>query len=134
MPQSESEKLEQLKTVTVPSSNLQYVEAVVAVVAFVLATIVAITVSRPIQDNTILIGLVVGFAAPTLLSLLALMKAQETHLSVNSRLDAFMTTAREASYAQGILEGRTTGRASADERTDALSKSSSPTPPSVVPT
>ncbi len=103
-----------------PPNNVPYIVAVVAMMALGVGGAVVVTLARPAQDNTVLIGIIFGFLAPTTLSLLAFMKAQETHLSVNSRLDAFMATARTAARAEGVLEGRTQGRAAADDRTDTL--------------
>jgi len=87
-------------------SNWKYVIAVVVMAVIGVLGVLVITIIRPKEDNTILITMVLGFLAPTTLSLLSLMKSQETHLSVNSRLDDFMTTAREASRAEGIIEGQ----------------------------
>src|SRR5678816_4493850 len=55
-------------------------------------------------------------------SLLAFMKAQETHLSVNSRLDAFMRNAEMVAHVQGMAEGRAQGRTDANARTDELAR------------
>jgi hypothetical protein len=65
---------------------------------------------------------------PTTVALLAFLKAQETHLSVNSRLDAFMANAKLAAHAQGVTEGRLAGRLAADARTDQLA-GNDPLPP-----
>jgi hypothetical protein len=108
------------RTIVAPPNNLPYVVAVVIMMGFGVVGVVAITVLRPTQDNTIIITTLLGFLAPTTLSLLAFMKAQETHLSVNSRLDDFMRTATYAAHAKGLMEGRGEGRDSADQRTDLL--------------
>lgn len=86
--------------------------------------VVTISLARPNQDNTSIITTILGFLAPTTLSLLAFMKAQETHLSVNSRLDAFMRNAELAARVQGVIEGRSQGRDDANLRTDALAQQS----------
>ena len=109
------------KSIVPPPDNLPYVIAVVCVLGFGVAGTVAITFARPDKDNAVLIGLVLGFIAPTALSLLAFMKSQETHLSVNSRLDAFMKNATTAARAEGQMEGRAQGRTDANARTDVLS-------------
>jgi len=106
-----------------PSNNVPYIVAVVVMMALGVGAVVAVTVDRPSADNTLLIASILGFLAPTTLSLLAFMKAQETHLSVNSRLDEFMVNAKLAARAEGVAEGRTQGRISADERTDTLAQS-----------
>jgi hypothetical protein len=107
-------------TVVPPPNNLPYVIAVVIMMGLGVIGVVTIAIFRPLQDNTLIITTLLGFLAPTTLSLLAFMKAQETHLSVNSRLDAFMRTATYAAHAKGLLEGRGEGRTSADQRTDVL--------------
>lgn len=111
---------ERRETIVPKPNNLSYVIAVVIMMGFGVMGIVAITLARPEADNTALIGAILGFLAPTTLSLLAFMKSQETHLSVNSRLDAFMSNAKLASRAQGLAEGRMEGRSDANARTDAL--------------
>jgi len=106
---------------SLPSSNMQYVIAVVVMMMIGVIAVTVLVVMRPDnKENLIVIGLILGFLAPTTLSLLALMKSQETHLSVNSRLDAFMNNAKLAAYAKGVTEGRSEGRISADNRTDTL--------------
>lgn len=109
-------------SVVPPPNNLPYIWAVVAMMFLGVGAIAAVSIFRPVEDNTVVITTIVGFIAPTTLSLLAFMKSQETHLSVNSRLDAFMASARAAAHAQGITQGRLEGRAMADARTDALKR------------
>jgi hypothetical protein len=101
-------------------NNVPYLIAVVAMMMVGVAGVVTVEVLRPTADNLALNASILGFLAPTTLSLLAFMKSQETHLSVNSRLDAFMANARMAAHAQGINEGRQQGRDAANERTDTL--------------
>jgi hypothetical protein len=108
------------ESVVAPPNNVPYVIAVIAMSIACVAAIVAITFARPEADNSVLITTVIGFATTTTASLLAFMKSQETHLSVNSRLDAFMRNAELAAHVQGIVEGRSQGRDMADARTDAL--------------
>ena len=109
------------QTIVSPPNNVRYIMAVMFMMALGVMGIVAIVVARPDnKDNLIIIGLLLGFLAPTTVSLLAFMKAQETHLSVNSRLDAFMAQARLASRAEGLSEGRKEGRNEANQRTDNL--------------
>ncbi len=111
---------ERRQTIVPPPNNIPYIVAVVLMMFLGVSAVSAIAILRPDKDNTTLITTIVGFIAPTTLSLLAFMKAQETHLSVNSRLDAFIGNARLASHAQGLDEGRVQGRLEANERTDAL--------------
>lgn len=108
------------ETIVQPPNNLQYIVAIVTMAFLSTSAVVAVTVFRAGTDNAAIITAIVGLTMPTTLSLLAFMKAQETHLSVNSRLDAFMAQARFASHAQGMMDGRKEGRDAANERTDQL--------------
>lgn len=123
-----AEEIPERRTILPPSSNMQYVVAVVVMVFFGVAAITAIAIMRPERDNAVLYGIIGGFIGPTLLSLLAFMKSQETHLSVNSRLDAFMGTAKIAARAEGLEEGRREGREMADRRTDELAAATAGSP------
>jgi hypothetical protein len=107
-------------TVVQPPNNVPYIVAVVLMMVLGVMAVTTLAILRPTTDNVGVITTIVGFIAPTTLSLLAFMKAQETHLSVNSRLDAFMINAKLAAHAQGVTEGRAEGRESADARTDTL--------------
>ncbi len=103
-------------------NNVPYLLAIVAMAVVGVTAVVLVSVLRPAQDNSSIITTILGLLAPTTLSLLAFMKAQETHLSVNSRLDAFMREAKYAAHAKGLMEGRGEGREMADARTDTLAK------------
>jgi len=116
------------ESVVVASNNLPYIVAVVVMAALGVLAVVAITLIRPDQDNTALLATVIGFVAPTTFSLMAFMKAQETKLSVNGRLDALMANAKHVAYAQGLSEGRAEGRQAANDRTDALEIARKATP------
>lgn len=94
------------------SNNAQYIGAVVAMMAFGIIGSVLITALRPQEDNIVVIAAMLGFLAPTTFSILAFMKAQETHLSVNSRLDGFIENAERAAGAEGRMQGQKEGRAS----------------------
>lgn len=102
-------------------NNLPYIVAVVLMMLMGVAGVAAIVILRPQQDNAAIIASIIGLLAPTTLSLLAFMKAQETHLSVNSRLDAFMRNAEFAARVQGVMDGRAQGRQDANDRTDQIS-------------
>lgn len=112
------------KSVVSPPNNIPYVLAVVVMSLIGVASIVLISIFRSDKDNSNLITMIIGLITPTTLSLLAFMKAQETHLSVNSRLDSFMLNAREAAHAQGFVQGKAEGIAVADARTDKLKEDS----------
>lgn len=116
-------------TVVGAASNMQYVVAVVLMALFGIVATAAVAIMRPPPiDNSSLYTIIGAFIAPTTLSLLSFMKAQETHLSVNSRLDAFMGTARAAAHMQGLDEGRAEGRVLANQRTDELAAAAAQTP------
>jgi len=65
------------------------------------AAIVAIVALRPHEDNAALIATVLGFLAPTMAALLALIKVQELHLAVNSRLTQLLEQTAKASRSEG---------------------------------
>lgn len=114
------------ETIVPPASNVKYIVAVMFMMFLgVVSTVVLVTMKPDNKDNILVIGTIIGFLAPTTLSLLALMKSQDTHLSVNSRLDAFMSQARLASRAEGLSEGRKEGREQANQRTDELAATAS---------
>lgn len=101
-------------------NNVPYLVAIVGMVALAIVAFVAIAIARPQQDLVVLGGIVFTATAPTTLALLGFMKAQETHLSVNSRLDAFIQNATLAARVQGLADGRAQGHVDANLRTDAL--------------
>lgn len=125
---------------TVWQTNLQYLIATITIFAVGMISVVLVTVFKE-TDNSILITAIIGFTGTTLGSVLAFMKSQETHASVNSRMDDFIKKFESASIAkqtlarsEGLHEGRSQGRASADARTDVLAGHSTSTPitPSLV--
>lgn len=69
-------------------------------------------------DNTAVITAIVGLAVPTIASVMAYLKTQETHAVVNSKLDEVIKTAESAARAEGVEEGRD----EANLRTDKLAK------------
>jgi len=83
------------------SSMLPYIIAVVFMALLGVVGIITLTVLRPKEDNILVITLILGFLAPTTLSLLALMKTQETHKIVNSELDKWKRTMQSLSFAEG---------------------------------
>ncbi len=105
-----------------PQPNTKaYIVAVVLIVLIAIASIVSIDIVNPDKDNTLIIAAILGFITPTIASIFSFIKAQETHLMVNSRLSQFMENAEIAATAKGKEEGRL----AANERTDALSKAAS---------
>ncbi len=86
-------------------SNTPYVIAVCVMAFIACGAVVLVVMLRPGRDNVLLVGAIFGFVGPFTMALLAFMKSQETHLSVNSRLDAFMETASRAARAEGHIAG-----------------------------
>lgn len=99
-----------------PPNNTPYLVAIVAMVGLTLACIVITLVFYHGPDTMQIIGMIVGASAPTTLALLAFLKSQETHLSVNSRLDEFKRAIEESSRAKGEKEGIAIGKQQAEEK------------------
>lgn len=78
--------------------------AVVGVVAIVL-----VSVLRPDADNSALITTIIGLLLPTTASILALLKTQETQVTMNARFDAILEEKPVVS-AQTGMPGRTNTR------------------------
>lgn len=109
------------KSIIPKPNNLPYVVAIVAMIAVTLVCVSTIMIFAPDRDHLTLIGLVFAFVSPTTLALLTFMKSQETHLSVNSRLDQFVETSAIANRGKGREEGFKAGVEQANLRTDNLS-------------
>ena len=92
-----------------PGSAWPYLIAIIFMAALGTMAILILTKLRPAQDNSVLITAVVGFLGTMTGTVLTFMKAQETHLSVNSRLDAFMASAKQVGRLEGKEEGRAAG-------------------------
>jgi hypothetical protein len=114
-------------------SNMPYVVAVVIMAGLAIVAVAAIAVLRPDKDNSSLFLTIGGFIGPTTFSLLSFLKAQDTHKSVNGRLEEFLAARGVAAHAQGVTEGRQQGRQAADDRTDALAATASAATPPVAP-
>ena len=97
------------------NGNRKYLIAVVSMFIFGVSGIVLISTLSPKQDLIIVISAVFALLSPTTLSLLSFMKAQETHLSVNSRLDEFIKNADLAARAEGEIEGARKANQRADK-------------------
>jgi hypothetical protein len=103
------------------TSNTVYLVSIVVMVLIGILGIAAIVSLRPDTDFLIVSAAVFGFITPTTLALMTFLKAQEasnqakeTHLAVNSRLDAFI----KQSSAAARSEGRDEGRLLANQRND----------------
>lgn len=89
--------------------------AIVAVLLIGVTGVVIISVLRPDLDPLAVSAVIFGFLTPTTLSLMSYLKAQETHLAVNSRLDEFIKNAAAAALAAGQEAGRKESEARTDE-------------------
>lgn len=111
------------------SMTRSYLISIVVMTMVAIGGVALITYLRPESDLVIVMAAVFGLIAPTTVSLLAFLKAQETHLSVNSRLDEFIRSETRAARSVGVQEGREL----ADARTDELQKNKVDAPADVVP-
>ena len=59
---------------------------------------------RPTSDPLIVITAVSGFIASTGAGVLSMMKSQETHVAVNSRMDQWMDAQSNIAHAQGVSD------------------------------
>ena len=103
---NETTERELIKNALAPPNNVPYLVAVVIMIVVAIVAITLIALIRQNMDNSVLYGLILTAVGPTTLSLVAFMKAQETHLSVNSRLEEFIRNADRSARAEGELKGR----------------------------
>ena len=101
-------------------NNIPYLITVLVMFSFGVVSIILVSKFRPDTDIVLLIGAVSAFIIPTTASVMAFMKSQETHLSVNSRLDQFIKNADLVARSEGRQEGRQEGVDSANKRNDEL--------------
>lgn len=98
------------------NTNGQYLVAIISMFFFGVVGIVLVSTLRQGQDLPIIITAIFSVLTPTTLSLLSFMKSQETHLSVNSRLDDFIKNVDIAARAEGQIEGARVANKRNDER------------------
>jgi hypothetical protein len=91
-----------------PSSAIPYVAAAVIVVMSGLVALLLLAELRPALDITIAAGVVSAFIVSITTGVLAFMKSQETHKTVNSRMDGMLAVVRELAHERGLKEGRET--------------------------
>lgn len=96
------------------ASNIPYLITVAVMFAVGALLVGLLAWVRPETDLLVIFGAVFGFVTPTTAAILAFQKSQETHLSVNSRLDGFIKNAQTAALAQGNIEGRDAANARND--------------------
>lgn len=86
-------------------SNTPYLIAVVVMVLIGVVAVLSIVLLRPDSDNSQLIATVLSMIVPTTAAILALMKSQETHLTVNSQLAQWKLDFADLKRAEGEKEG-----------------------------
>jgi hypothetical protein len=83
------------------SSIMPYIWATVIMFLIASLLVLGILILRPNADPLLVIGGIFGVVGTMTASILAVMKAQETHLSVNSRLDAWKRSMRTEARREG---------------------------------
>jgi len=96
--------MEDPNELTSSGSLIPYVVAAVVVLLIGIGAIMGVFLTRPEKDNTAIIAIIVSAITPTSAGILALMKAQETHLVVNSRFEKVISAARIIARQEGIDE------------------------------
>lgn len=87
-----------------------YVGAILILAIMTMAAFLAILILRPNEDNTALIAAMLGFVAPIMIALIALVQ-RENHMAMNSRLDQLVSLTNQLSRAEGRVEGAAGSRA-----------------------
>lgn len=87
------------------------VVAIIGMSTLGVAFIALISAMRPDVDNTLLIGTVLGFLAPSLLALVTLLKMNQLHVLVNSRLTQLLEKTELAAELSGRVAGKIEGKA-----------------------
>lgn len=91
------------------SSKTPYIAASVIMALLGVVAFLGIVFLRPNDDNVMLITVILGFLTTITTGILAYMKSQETHVSVNSRMDEWRKESSLAiakAHAAGIKEGQ----------------------------
>lgn len=89
-----------------PADNMPYLLAVVIILLLGLTAMMIIAKLRPALDIGLLAGIVSGFIVTISGSTLAFLKSQETHKTVNSRMDGMLSVVKELAHERGLKEGR----------------------------
>ena len=118
----------ELPSVILPKSKSTYVWAIVVMFMLGFILILVSAVLRPQQDILVLIEKVGAVLFPTTAAVLAFLKAEETHLSVNSRLDAFMRANALVARSEGHMQGTKEEQARVGGFVAALSLAGQPIP------
>lgn len=86
------------------SSNAPYLITVVLMTLIGMIAVIMVLWLRPDSDNTNLIAILLGMIVPTTASIMAIMKSQETHLTVNSQLAQWKEDFSKLMRAEGAKE------------------------------
>lgn len=86
------------------SSILPYIIAIIVMSLIAVVAVLMISMMRPDADNTILIATILGFTATMTTSIMSLLKSQETHVSVNSRMDQWKEDVTTMLRAEGAAD------------------------------
>jgi DMSO reductase anchor subunit len=121
-------------TPTRQSSMLPYIAAGVILVLIGAIFILILLFLRPKLDELILISTVAGIGGTMFASISALIKSQETHLTVNSQLTSWKNEFFEMAHAKGVIAGTETEQARVAEalRLKVASESVVLAPPTTV--
>jgi hypothetical protein len=74
--------------------------------------------NHPDKDNSSLITIIVGLLTPTLFSMLAYLKSEETHQLFNSRMTELMAKTDALARAEGIMEGKVQAQLERENKSD----------------
>lgn len=88
------------------ASNIPYLIAAVVMILISTIAVLVVVLFRPDKDNTAILTIIGGFTLSAIPSVLGMMKAQETHLSVNSQMEAFKAELVEMAKVKGELANR----------------------------
>lgn len=98
-------ELERLRSIPPMRSPMFYVVTIFGLCLLGISSILAIVVLRPEGDNTTIIIAIVGFLAPTVAAIVALM-VKDVHVLINSRMTELLVATAQASRAEGKVEGK----------------------------
>lgn len=88
------------------ASNVPYLIAAVVMVLISTIAVLVVVLFRPDKDNSAIMTIIGGFTVSAIPSVLSMMKAQETHLSVNSQMEDFKRDLADLSNIKSALANR----------------------------
>jgi hypothetical protein len=75
--------------------------AMTAIACIGILSVVLVNLFFPGQDNVMLIAIILGLMAPTIISITTMVKVHDLHLAVNSRLTQLLDQTEKASELAG---------------------------------